>query len=448
MSNAVKLSELIATSIVKSRYHGLMPQSGRKHQTLSLQILNQMVNRFGSPTYVYRGEVIRGAVTTIQAFVKKKKLNLHVHYAMKANSNLTLLGVLKDLGVGVDLVSIGEWKRADLVGFDYHHRIFSGLEKKKSDLEPLMALPGAGVRAFHIESVEEFECLAQLAREHRKVLAVAFRFNPDVDAKTHPKISTGRVDDKFGLSAEVILGLVEKTKSPMYSGINIEGMSVHIGSQIFSLAPYRNTFKKLNHLKFAVEHRLERRLTYLDLGGGMGVDPLGEKVFNWSGYFDLVGESFSSDTELVIEPGRSLVAEAGFLIAQVVAIKKDIGFKSPIVVIDAAMNDLMRPALYDAVHPITVVGRSGRKEKMNVVGGVCESSCHFGSHLLPSSLKPGDFVVIGHAGAYGASMASQYNTRPRPCEIWWDQNKNGEPLFKVVRRRETFQDLIEPELMP
>jgi diaminopimelate decarboxylase len=435
--------------------------------------LSDLVDRYGSPLYVYSGKAIRESYTRLKKSLKG--MPVQICYAVKANSNLSILKFLRDLGAGCDLVSHGEWKRAELAGIPRDLRVLSGVAKTAAELDELLQLPNAGVGSIHVESVMEFELIQLLANYRKRPVTVAFRYNPDVDAKTHDKISTGRRKDKFGLTREEILDLCVNFAQDDF--VRIAGISIHIGSQITSLKPYEQAFKILSRLCDEVEEHLGRALDYVDLGGGIGVPYRpGEESLSLDEFGALVRKYFYSDSgargssgasnanssskagygvagiygknargangrkmkKILLEPGRSLMANAGVLVSDVVYSKVRGNHRT--LILDAGMNDLMRPALYDAYHGIVAVHQSReiKMAKWDVVGGICETSDYF-ARERPLAVEglPGERVAILSAGAYGFSMSNSYNTRPQVAEVLVDQGK-----VKLIRKRQTFQDLV------
>jgi diaminopimelate decarboxylase len=407
--------------------------------------LTELMDRYGSPLYVYSGKAVRESYARLKKSLKG--MPVHICYAVKANSNLSILKLIRDLGAGCDLVSHGEWRRAEQAGVPRGLRVLSGVAKTAEELDQLLQLPNAGVGSIHVESVMEFELIQLLANYRKKPVTVAFRYNPDVDAKTHEKISTGRRKDKFGLTREEILDLSVNFAQDEY--VRIAGISIHIGSQILSLKPYEQAFRILSNLCDEVEAHLGRPLDYIDLGGGIGVPYRpGEESLSLSEYAALVKKYFHSSVKggrkmkkILLEPGRSLMANAGVLISEVVYSKVRENHRT--LILDSGMNDLMRPALYDAYHGIVALhqSRDVKMAKWDVVGGICETSDYFArDRPLQVEGLPGERVAILSAGAYGFSMSNNYNTRPQVAEVLVDQGK-----VKLIRKRQTFEDLIELE---
>ena len=285
----------------------------------------------------------------------------------------------------------------------------------------------------------EFELIILMANAMKRSVSVAFRYNPDVDAKTLDKISTGRGRDKFGLTREEILDLIVTYGDDEF--VKIVGLSAHIGSQITNLKPFETAFKKLDLLKKEVEAHLGSELEYLDLGGGLGVRYQNEKVLDLKTYAALIKKQFKGVSKLLLEPGRSLIANAGVLLTEVVY-SKERG-KHRTLILDSGMNDLIRPAFYGAHHEILPLQKTNEKAlSWDVVGGICESSDYFAKNRkLALEGLPGEGLAILSAGAYGFSMSSQYNSRPRVAEVLVDQGK-----VTLIRKRETIDDLLKPEL--
>ena len=398
--------------------------------------LDSLSEKFGSPLYVYSGKAIRTSYQQLKSAFKG--LPVQIHYAVKANSNLHILKLLNTLGAGCDLVSYGEWYRAEKAGIPRERRVLSGVAKTAAEFETLFGLPNGGVYSIHVESAMEFELIIMMANAMKRKVSVAFRYNPDVDAKTLDKISTGRKQDKFGLTREEILDLVINYGDDDY--VQIAGLSIHIGSQILSLTPFDHAFRKLSALQHEVEVHLGQALEYVDLGGGIGVQYLNEKPIDLAAYAKLVKKYFKGTKKILMEPGRSLMANAGVLVSEVVYSKERGKYRT--LILDSGMNDLVRPALYDAYHGILPLKESKEKPlSWDVVGGICETTDYFArGRKLPLEGFPGEALAILSSGAYGFSMSSSYNTRPRVAEVLVDQGK-----IKLIRKRETLDDLLRGE---
>lgn len=401
--------------------------------------LSKLVDRYGSPLYVYSGAAIRESYSRLKNALRG--LPVQICYAVKANSNISILELFKKLGAGCDLVSYGEWYRAELAGMPRGLRVLSGVAKTAEEFDRLLQLPNAGVGSIHIESVMEFELIQLLAHYRKKKVTVAFRYNPNVDAKTHDKISTGRKKDKFGLTREEILDLCVNFSHDEY--VHISGISIHIGSQITKTQPYEQAFGILQKLCDEVEEHLGRDLDYVDLGGGIGVSyAMNDKTISLKEYASLVKKYFHSNDrkmkKILLEPGRSLIANAGVLVSEVVYSKVRGSHRT--LILDAGMNDLVRPALYEAYHEIVSLRKEDdlAAKKWDVVGGICETTDYFArDRSLPLEGLPGERIAILSAGAYGFSMSSTYNSRPQLAEVLVDQGK-----VKLIRKRQTLEDLV------
>jgi len=404
--------------------------------------LSKLADRYGSPLYVYSGAAIRESYSRLSAALRG--LPVQICYAVKANSNLSILELFKKLGAGCDLVSYGEWYRAELAGMPRKLRVLSGVAKTAEEFDQLLQLPNAGVGSIHVESVMEFELIHLLAHYRKKKVTVAFRYNPNVDAKTHDKISTGRKKDKFGITREEILDLCVNFSHDEF--VHIAGISIHIGSQITNTAPYAKAFAILSKLCDEVEEYLGRDLDYVDLGGGIGVSYREQDTtISLKEYAALVKKYFHSSQrkmkKILLEPGRSLIANAGALVSEVVYSKERGSHRT--LILDAGMNDLMRPALYEAYHEIVSIKKEAdiKRVKWDVVGGICESTDYFArSRPLQVEGLPGERIAILSAGAYGFSMSNSYNTRPQLAEVLVDRGK-----VKLIRKRQTLQELVALE---
>lgn len=394
-----------------------------------------IAERVGTPVYIYSGQKIKSQFHKFdKAFAGAQHL---VCFAMKSNSNLAVLSLLGHLGAGVDIVSVGELFRAHRAGVPGHRIVFSGVGKTE---EEIAAAIKAGILMFNVESEEELDAINRVAGRLRKPAPVSIRVNPDVAVDTHHKITTGKAENKFGVPFEEAEALYKKAYGLPW--LKIVGIQSHIGSQITDVRPYRQTLEKV----LGLVGRLEALGIYLhvvDIGGGLGVTYKEENPPPPSELAKVLLPLLKArNFKLLFEPGRFLVAEAGCLVTKVLY-RKETRHKN-FVIIDAAMNDLARPALYDAYHPIWPVRKgAGRSYVADVVGPVCES----GDYLAKARALPrpdqGDFLAVLAAGAYGFSMSSQYNARPRAAEVlvmgkqWW-----------VVRERESLHDLIHGEKIP
>jgi len=394
--------------------------------------LSQVADRFGTPSYVYSKAAITEAMSAyLNALGDHPGM---ICYAVKANSNLAVLQLLAELGAGFDIVSAGELARVLAAGGRADKMVFSGVAKKR---EEMVAALNAGIHCFNVESVAELELLAEVAQELGKEAPVSLRVNPDVDAKTHPYISTGLAENKFGISMEHAHQAY--TFAHATEGLRVIGIDCHIGSQLTELAPFKDALDRVLDL---VDRLREAGivLEHVDAGGGLGVRYKDETPPDITDYVQaLKGPLAARGLGLILEPGRSIVANAGTLITQVDFLKTT--EKHNFALVDAAMNDLLRPALYQAwmdIKPLEV--NSDVTEKAwNIVGPVCETGDFLGKDRR-LALSAGDRLAVLGAGAYGFVMASNYNTRPRAAEIMIDGDQ-----MHLVRERETVADLFKHE---
>lgn len=393
--------------------------------------LEQIARDFGTPCYVYSRSALESG---FRSFVENcGSRNVLICYAMKANSNLAILDLFARLGAGFDIVSGGELARVIAAGGDTSKVVFSGVGK--SDPEIRLALE-ADILCFNAESEQELERLSDIASSSGKVAPVSLRVNPDVDARTHPYISTGLKDNKFGIPHEDALALYRK--AARLPGLKIVGIDCHIGSQLTEVEPF---IAALDRILVLVD-KLKRagiELEHVDLGGGVGIryrneaPPALEKYL--SSLFERLGRR---KLRLVLEPGRVLVGNAGLLLTRVEFLKH--GSSKNFAVVDAAMNDLIRPSLYAAWHQISPVKpRNGATKRYDIVGPICETGDFLGRNRR-LALEQGDLLAIHSAGAYGMSMSSNYNSRPRAAEVMVDG-----PRTYLIRERETVSALFENE---
>lgn len=396
--------------------------------------LSELGRVLGTPLYVYSRAALAAAWASYQEAIGTRRVL--VCFGMKANSNLAVLKEFARLGSGFDIVSGGELARVLAAGADPAKVVFSGVGKQAWEMRAAL---DAGVKCFNVESVPELKRLSQVASEMGKTASVSLRVNPDVDAQTHPYISTGLKENKFGIAIEEAPAAYQLAAS--LSGISVVGVDCHIGSQITEVAPYLDALDKLLKLIDQLT-KLGITLKHLDLGGGLGIryddeTPLAPKVLLDKVFAQLKARGHDG-LELVLEPGRSLVGNAGVLLTTVQYLKHTEARNFAIV--DAAMNDLMRPALYEAWHGVLPVEpRTNASTLYDVVGPVCESADWL-ARARQLALNDGDVLAIESAGAYGFVMAGSYNSRPRAAEVMVDGDK-----YYVVRQRETFADLIRGE---
>lgn len=385
--------------------------------------LSEICKEVQTPFYVYSQASIEAAANS---YLKNAGNTDLICYSVKANSNINLLKILAQLGMGFDVVSVGELKRALKAGATANKIVFSGVGKSAADLA---FAAEQKIYSINIESHQEIELLKNLPNNPR----ISLRINPDMAANTHPYIETGKSDCKFGISETEALEIA-KTYSPQE--INLVGISAHIGSQITDVSLFLELAEKLKNLAAQLKN-LGHKIDHLDVGGGLAIDYQLEKQYDPA---QLVKDLKSSitDYDLLMEPGRSIVAQSGAVVTSVIT-KKTNGQRD-FLVVDVGMNDLMRPALYSARHVIEEVKNSDNAStEYEVVGPVCETADSFGAgHLLNSDA--GDQLIIYSTGAYGSSMGSNYNSRPKPAEILVSKDK-----YTVIRKAESFEDLIKLE---
>ncbi len=414
-----------------------------KENNLSVEglSLEEIANQTGTPVYVYSKEAFLKPLKKLQKGLKG--LDHLICFAVKAYSNIAVLKLLNQAGAGMDLVSGGELLRALKAGVDPKAIVFSGVGKTAGEI--IEALE-QGIFSFNVESVAELAMISAIAEHAGKKAPVALRFNPDVDAKTHPYISTGLKKNKFGIQKAEILRLARNIGS--FGGIELKGISIHIGSQLLSLSPLDDAFVKTRNLVEELNAILPQPLAFVDLGGGLGINYSREKAPTIKRYTDLIQRRFGPKSKMkhplkiLIEPGRTIAGNAGVLLTEVIY-KKDRG-KKQFLIVDAGMNDLLRPALYGSYHEIVPADQSlsrGPKKSTDVVGPVCESSdCFASDRALSGKIGSGDLLAILSAGAYGFSMANNYNTRPRPPEVLVSGDR-----FEIIRDREQYDDLFRGE---
>lgn len=395
--------------------------------------LQVIADRVGTPAYVYSASVIRDRYTALaRAF---DGMPVRLHFAVKANSNLAVLNLLRELGAGVDIVSGGELQRALRAGFKGTDVVFSGVGKTADELAAAL---GAGIKTINVESPAELELLQQVAEQLRLMAPVALRVNPDVSVDTpHPYTRTGEHGMKFGIPDDQVLDVVKAAQG--MPNISIVGVAAHLGSQISNPDPFSITAAQLVDLAEQITGMGVTTLRYLDIGGGIAVTYDDETPTDLHAFAESVRPFVQrSRLSLVLEPGRYLVAESGVLVTRVVY-RKHSGGKE-IVITDGAMNDLIRPALYEAYHTIEAVESCDREITADIVGPVCESGDFFGLDRRLGDVRSGDLIAIRTAGAYGFTMASNYNSRPRCAEVLVDGGR-----YAVVTQRETFEDLVRRE---
>jgi diaminopimelate decarboxylase len=415
----------------------LPPHFTRRNSVLHLEgvSLQTIAAEHGTPTYVYSATAITQAYQSYTTALKGRQAR--IHYAIKANSNLSVLKLLRSLGAGFDILSAGELACALAVGAKGADIIMSGVGKSVADMRSALEVD---VSCFNIESIPELDRLSAVATSMGKVARISVRVNPDVDPKTHPYISTGLKENKFGVAKEAAVELYQRAAT--LPGIAVTGIDCHIGSQITTIAPYIDALERVLDLVEAIE-AAGVPIHHLDLGGGIGINyedesvpPLGEFIAAMLIKIDARGHGHRA---LAFEPGRSIVGNAGVLLTTVEFVKPT-PYKH-YAIVDAGMNDLMRPTLYQAYHGMTeVVANAVAPQLMDVVGPVCESGCWLGRDRS-LSVKQGDTLAILSAGAYAMSMASNYNIRTRGAEVMVTGDQ-----AKLVRPRENVTAMLASQV--
>ena len=391
--------------------------------------------RVGTPFYLYSHNTLRDHFTKIQkAFAPVNPL---ICFAMKSNDNLAVLKTLANLGAGFDIVSGGELKKALRTGVPASKIVFASVGKTEEEITDAI---NAGILLFNVESLPELEEIHRISGNLKKKPKVALRINPDVKALTHAKITTGTLKNKFGIDLQTARKILKA--GAKYPDVRFSGLHIHIGSQITTRTPFIKAITKV--LEFLDVLRKDGvALEYLDIGGGMGIIYKDEQPQTAQDFADAVLPYLrKTGLRIIMEPGRFIVGNAGILVTKVLYLK-DNGFKK-FLIVDAGMNDFIRPALYDAYHEIVpVIGTKARKVKMDIVGPICESGDFFAKDRQFPVLKNGDLVAIMSAGAYGYVMASNYNVRGRPPEVMVKGDR-----FEAAKQRETFEDLMRGETIP
>jgi diaminopimelate decarboxylase len=398
--------------------------------------LHALAARLGTPLYVYSARAIRQRIAALREGFHG--LDPAICFAVKANPSLGVLRLMAQHGLGADIVSGGELRRALMAGIEPGRIVFSGVGKSAREIETALE---CGIWKFNVESEDELRLLDRLAGERGVVARAAARVNPDVDAGTHDKISTGRADNKYGVSVAQAREWFLACDALRH--VRLDGLHVHIGSQIVALEPFRRALERVMAL-WRELRALGHAVDTIDIGGGLGVRYRAEDEAPVAvgGYAETVRHALEDfDGTLVLEPGRYLVAEAGLLLTRVLRLKRGEG--RDFLVVDAAMNDLARPSLYGAWHDIRALhGEARPAARYDVVGPVCESSDIFAQARELPRCAAGDLLAIGGAGAYGMSMASTYNSRPLPAEVMVDDGR-----FAVIRARQTFDQMLAGEAL-
>ena len=395
--------------------------------------LDDIIKTHVTPFYVYSQKTISKTYNELQ-----NALNAEIFYAVKANSNQAIIKLMHSLGAGADVVSVGELKRALSAGVESQKIIFEGVGKSLEDI--LFAIE-QNIRLINIESLEELHQISSIATSINKKVNVGIRLNPNIESKTLDHISTGKKTDKFGISIDELENIVSSFKQT--SSLNLIGISCHIGSQIYNM----NVFEKIFNVMKNAAHKIiqeEISIQYLDLGGGIGVQYMPtDPILNLKDLKKLIASNFSNVPYAIsFEPGRYLIAKAGYLITKIVTTKQNGGVNY--LITDAGMNTLIRPSLYNATHKIEAINcLSNMKTEYTIAGPICESSDVLVKNMVLPQQNRGDYLIIHDAGAYGAVMASNYNSRGLPTEILVNNSS-----FAVIYKPQTIEESIDQDIIP
>jgi diaminopimelate decarboxylase len=392
----------------------------------------ELASKYDTPLYVYDFNHFSEQFNKLKkAFKARKSI---IAYAVKANSNLSVINHFAKLGSGADCVSIGEVKRALLAGVDKYKIIFSGVGKRDDEIKEALE---RDILMLNIESEAELKRIEEIAKNLRKVARISIRVNPNIDPKTHPYISTGLHENKFGVDIETAKKLYLYAKKSEF--LNPIGIHFHIGSQLTELEPIKEASQIVADLVRSLK-AVNIDIKFFDVGGGLGIRYKDEKLIEPYDYAQAILSTLSGlDVTIICEPGRFLVGNGGWFLTKVLYEK--VNGDKRFVIVDGAMNDLIRPSLYGAYHKIEVLNDNKELSKANLVGPICESGDFFAKNIELPKINPGDLVIIHSAGAYGFTMSSNYNTRPRAAEVAVIDGKD-----RLIRRRETFEDLIACEI--
>ena len=396
--------------------------------------VSKIVSEVGTPFYCYSYNKILDQYRGLAAALSPSKIS--IYFAVKANSNLSIIKTLAKEGAGADVVSLGEFKRCLLAGVDPKKIVFSGVGKTTEEIVEAL---NNDIFQINVESEAELININEIAKSLGKVATIGLRVNPDVDAKTHEKITTGKKENKFGIDLKD--APIFFSKASTLSNVSMKSLAVHIGSQLLELSPYKSAYEKIAEMTRYLRST-GHEISHLDLGGGLGIPYSDESLVDLNAYNQIISETVGDlDCKLSIEPGRYLVGEAGILITRVIYIKQ--GEQKKFVIVDGAMNDLIRPTLYDGFHaivPVTEKNLSSQKSLCDVVGPICESGDYFAKDRMLPEVNQNDLLAITCSGAYGAVMASNYNSRPLIPEVLVSND-----VFSVIRERQAFEKIIQDE---
>ena len=394
--------------------------------------LNELVKLVPTPFYIYSQKSIVDAYSEIKNKLKKK-----IYYSIKANSNQAIIAFINSLGAGADVVSIEEMQRALTAGIDPNKIIYEGVGKSQSDIVNAIQ---KNIRQINVESLEELLQINTIGKTLNKNVNIGLRLNPDIDGNTHDKISTGRKTDKFGIDFNQLSKICPLIES--LNNIQLKGISCHIGSQIFELQIFKNTFIKMRK-GVEILNSYNLKIEHLNLGGGFGISyDDTKKDFNFSDLANLINSIFPNPNfDISFEPGRYLVAKAGILITKIITTKNN--DKTNYLITDAGMQTLLRPAMYGAYHKIIPLYQNDKKINYTIAGPICESSDVFSNNIKLSEQKIGNYLAICDVGAYGAVMASNYNSKCLPAEIMICDKK-----YSLIRQQENISSLIQKDIIP
>jgi len=410
----------------------------RKSGELFLQNLSlkKLVDRYETPTFVYDSNLIKNSFYMLKKIMDP--LNGKIHFAVKSNDNLGVIKYINSLGAGADVVSIGELKRCLKVSVKPKDIIFSGVGKQKDEIEFAI---NKNIKQLNAESIEELKDIIEISKNIKKKVNVALRVNLDINAKTHKKISTGDENSKFGIIYDDIVHAYKLINDASF--INPYGLAIHVGSQLFDYDVFFQTFSKIKNLAVELKN-LGYEVNHLDLGGGFGVDYTMKNSLNYKSFSKALNEVFkNNEFQLSIEPGRSLIAESGVLLTKVIRTKST-NYKN-FLIVDAAMNNLIRPTLYNAIHSIQPLKiKSDRSsKKYDIVGPICETGDFLGIDFNLQETKKDEVLAIMTCGAYGSVMRSNYNSRPSAAEVFIFNNKEI-----LLRKREKIDQLLNLDIIP
>ncbi len=403
--------------------------------------ISQIAKKFPTPFFLYSETILKNNYSAFYEAAKKAKLHEPlICFALKSNSNKSLLKILAKLGSGADIVSVGEFKRAIEAGIPAEKIVFSGVGKTKEEIKYVLKASKHGPYSFNVESIEELELISEVAKKLDKKARICFRLNPVVQPITHKYISTGNKTHKFGMLLDDVFTAIENKK--LWKHCTLVGLSIHIGSQLLDLKATEKAIGKLCEAALLMPNNLE----FLDVGGGLGVDyhpDDSKKMPELKTYMELIHRSLekhyyayrSKPVRVVFEPGRKISAKAGILVMSV--LRNKVSEDNNFLIVDGGMNDFMRPSLYGAYHELFPVKKAPAKKLYHVVGPICETSDCFGSGRKLPALKQDDLIILADTGAYGYSMGSSYNLRGRPAEVLFKDN--GKTL--IINKATSYEDL-------